>query len=821
MKLKDKFCIIKEGETDPIDGGCHTDRESANQHVKALYSAEAEMAAEEVLSGLDEEDNYLAGDNYVFAEGMKEYPWEGPICFEGVTTGDNRVFKSDSINWQDETLPWAFRWQKASGQGHAGSVPVGRVDRIERMEDGSIHGYGVVIPDLSDEAAQYLKLLESGVGGGVSVDGDSAQFEIQEQEGANQPRVEFSSMRLRALSAVDIPAFNGARVHLIGSEPEATSTEELEIIDTNDEIDLREELAKKKAKKASYGWQIEDTIIAAAIPTMPSTIAFIEPEFDGPTALTVTTDGKVFGHLALFNTCHIGFPGTCVKPPKGSTYQYFHTGQIETVEGDLVDVGRITFKTGHADMSVNPRIAADHYDNTGTVAADVRAGEDQFGIWVVGALRPHLTDEDIRAFRAAPLSGDWRRIAGKLELVGALGVNTPGFPVPRVKALVASGETETLFTYPESNEDLYSEYELNLRQSKKLELSSQVGPYYSAYELDLRHYKKDRLSFAVAGAMDKVSPFEGRIEEDLPKPLTKKEMEAKVKSYSKAEIMSDLQQLKELLADPEVDMSKKVRDGLDQLYQTYTLAIQQGAKFAVDGFDLDIITASGLEPEEWQAQLELSGLDIVEFYNICHDKEGRFCEGNDGPGRSRDKIVSGRHDDPIDPNTGAVDPTNLHGTHPTNPGQHYHIKPYLKTGQKPGQQQGNKKGKGNQQQQQQQQKQQTTQLPNVNHKTYENYRSKRASSARWGIAATLSLAAIHSPFASLLQVVAKSAGFAALGSPAILGLILAGSSIQAGRDYFAARQHRADYNHQVDHRLRAEKAFKAAEEQKKRAVQGP
>src|SRR4029078_2128267 len=150
------------------------------------------------------------------------------------------------------------------------------------MEDGSIHGYGVVIPDLSDEAAQYLKLLESGVGGGVSVDGDSAQFEIEEQEGANHPRVEFSSMRLRALSAVDIPAFNGARVHLIGSEPEATSTEELEIIDTNDEIDLREELAKKKAKKASYGWQIEDTIIAAAIPTMPSTIAFIEPEFDGP-----------------------------------------------------------------------------------------------------------------------------------------------------------------------------------------------------------------------------------------------------------------------------------------------------------------------------------------------------------------------------------------------------------------------------------------------------------------------------------------------------------------------------------------------------------
>jgi hypothetical protein len=97
-------------------------------------------------------------------------------------------------------------------------------------------------------------------------------------------------------------------------------------------------------------------------------------------------------------------------------------------------------------MSDNALAAASHYDNTGTVAADVRAGEDEYGIWVAGALRSTLTDEQIREFRAAPLSGDWRRIGGRLELVAALAVNTPGFPVPRTRArvLVASGHQQSV-----------------------------------------------------------------------------------------------------------------------------------------------------------------------------------------------------------------------------------------------------------------------------------------------------------------------------------------------------------------------------------------
>jgi hypothetical protein len=42
---------------------------------------------------------------------------------------------------------------------------------------------------------------------------------------------------------------------------------------------------------------------------------FRNPHLDGPTPLTVTDDGRVYGHLALWGTCHTGFDGVCIEPP--------------------------------------------------------------------------------------------------------------------------------------------------------------------------------------------------------------------------------------------------------------------------------------------------------------------------------------------------------------------------------------------------------------------------------------------------------------------------------------------------------------------------
>jgi hypothetical protein len=162
-----------------------------------------------------------------------------------------------------------------------------------------------------------------------------------------------------------------------------------------------------------------------------------------PTPLTITREGKVFGHLATFDVCHVASPagpGICIVAPHSNRgYADFHTGTVLTAEDTLIATGKITMGTGHAGQKLSANAAASHYDNTGTAVADVVAGEDEFGIWVSGALRPDVTAEQVRALRASPLSGDWRERGGSLELVAALAVNVPGFPIPRTSGMVASG----------------------------------------------------------------------------------------------------------------------------------------------------------------------------------------------------------------------------------------------------------------------------------------------------------------------------------------------------------------------------------------------
>jgi hypothetical protein len=70
--------------------------------------------------------------------------------------------------------------------------------------------------------------------------------------------------------------------------------------------------------------------------------------------------------------------------------------------------------------------------------ADVRATNGDLGVWISGALRPSITDEQLRVLRASSLSGDWRRIGAALEFIAALAVNVPGFPIAR-EFVTASG----------------------------------------------------------------------------------------------------------------------------------------------------------------------------------------------------------------------------------------------------------------------------------------------------------------------------------------------------------------------------------------------
>lgn len=186
---------------------------------------------------------------------------------------------------------------------------------------------------------------------------------------------------------------------------------------------------------------MEPEELTAAAPLPP--VAFFEdPKFTEPTPITVTEDGRVSGHIATWDQCHTGIMGVCRTPPRGLTYDFFHTGVIDTDAGPM-KVGRISVNRGHAPLTASRAQTMEHYDNTESVGAYVRAGEDEHGPWVSGVLRAGASDEIVEMLKANPPSGDWRTISYQgrrgLELLGITSVPIPGFPVPRA-VLTASAE---------------------------------------------------------------------------------------------------------------------------------------------------------------------------------------------------------------------------------------------------------------------------------------------------------------------------------------------------------------------------------------------
>lgn len=190
----------------------------------------------------------------------------------------------------------------------------------------------------------------------------------------------------------------------------------------------------------------EDTVTAATAPVKAPSAWYQDPMLPGPTKLRITEEGRVYGHLAQWNTCHRGIGNSCVLAPK-SVYDYAHfkTGTTLTADGILLPVGNLTYGAGHADTNLGYLAAAAHYDNAATTVANVNVGEDTHGIWVAGSMSPGTGELESQQLRAHPLSGDWRRTGGNLELIAALAVNTPGFPVAEPQyAMTASGEQHSL-----------------------------------------------------------------------------------------------------------------------------------------------------------------------------------------------------------------------------------------------------------------------------------------------------------------------------------------------------------------------------------------
>lgn len=389
--------------------------------------------------------------------------WEGPIGIEGEVTGDGRMIETNALRW--DTLPIPLRYAPEDVGGHGGAVVVGRILTLERRGD-EIWGTGDIDPG-SEAGREYIRVLTPDENGhalvtGISMDLDDVSFEIriarelledmpvseeeaeaEKQEDLERPTDEegrvtvleidaddeimvTTDARIRAATGVAIPAFERARIRL-------TTTAAAEVVEEAEAI----------AAAAT-----PSLVAGSRYPVAPPEAWFADPGLTEPTPITVTPDGRVYGHIAAWGTCHTGQPkgpSVCVTPPHSATgYAHFHTGAILTAEGTTLAAGRFTMDTLHAGATLSAAEAQRHYEDTGRVVAEIRAGEDAHGIWIAGALRPGVTDEQVRALRASPPSGDWRERGGNLEMIAALCVNVPGFPVLRPQGLVAGGVMQSL-----------------------------------------------------------------------------------------------------------------------------------------------------------------------------------------------------------------------------------------------------------------------------------------------------------------------------------------------------------------------------------------
>lgn len=374
------------------------------------------------------------------------------------STGDGRRFGSGAITLAD--LPMPFEWVRQREGGHDGAVAVGAIQEaavltVEKaLADGwispeaakgmdakaeGVFARGVMfddadrerMPRLAEDVAESMHLATNGTLG-PSVDLDSFEgtlvlagtdeavtWEIVEEyaeanDGAEPPmELLISQGRVRAATLVSIPAFaeTSRPFELMEPDPEDT-----------------ESAADTLALVAS---------VQAQARALPEVGLFTLPDLDGPTPITWDWEaGRVYGHIATWATCHVGYEGVCVTPPQeDASYSWFNRFTVDTEDGGQITAGRITLGGRHAGLSLGAAATMTEYDSK-TTAAHVRAYPDAYGIVVAGAIEPGLSAGDRVVLERRKVSGDWREVGGNLSLVEVLALSPgprahsePGFPV--------------------------------------------------------------------------------------------------------------------------------------------------------------------------------------------------------------------------------------------------------------------------------------------------------------------------------------------------------------------------------------------------------
>jgi hypothetical protein len=143
---------------------------------------------------------------------------------EDLESGDGRSFMKNALEIRE--LPLPLMWQIKTGDGHMGSVVVGRIDHMERIENGIGNAYGVF--DTGAYGREAERLVRSGFIRGVSADLD--RFEAKEEdesenskdegEEVGKKKLTINHARVMAATIVAKPAFQECMIYIDDDTPQ-------------------------------------------------------------------------------------------------------------------------------------------------------------------------------------------------------------------------------------------------------------------------------------------------------------------------------------------------------------------------------------------------------------------------------------------------------------------------------------------------------------------------------------------------------------------------------------------------------------------------
>jgi len=439
--------------------------------ARAAVKATRAFAADESDEATDDDDFELVLGR--FAEDG-EIEWEGTIIPEGIPSGDRRMIAEGALTWR--VLPLPLMLMRENADGHDGSVLAGSILELDRVGN-EIVGRGRF--DSGADGQEAKRLLTERTLRGVSADIDSVVIEFRDPVTGGPVEMEdvifgdadalevLVEGRIMGATLTPFPAFQEAQIVVLDAVAARGDAAVAAVVAAGGEYDGTHDVWRvhTPAAFALAGQEVaapeRPAVVAAAgeIPIHPPTDWF-DLQDDGERAFEVDGEGRCYGLVIEWGTCHIGQGRRCLNASdfQKDGFSHFYAGgkRVLTDSGELVEVGTIYADTVHPNLLMEASDAQAFYAHTGCALADVRLYETSRGIVAAGAMRPDVDPIEARAFRGSDVSPDWRWIQeprgrGRHRLIGLLACNVSAFLVEAVAASAgaAPGSARATFTTDE------------------------------------------------------------------------------------------------------------------------------------------------------------------------------------------------------------------------------------------------------------------------------------------------------------------------------------------------------------------------------------